>query len=83
VWAYVDVAFVVPSTALEKTSVLVIVVIFIYFPDCMQMFATLVLSSCVLSSVYPVGFVVGAKNCINIYPPYFYICYTNNKLMRI
>jgi hypothetical protein len=83
VWAYVDVAFVVPSTAFEKTSVLVIVVIFIYFPGCMQMFAALVVSSCVLSSVHPVGFVVGAKNCINIYPHHFYLCYTNNKLMRI
>jgi hypothetical protein len=37
----------------------------------------------VLSSVHPVGFVVGAKNCINIYPPHFYLYYTNNKLMRI
>jgi hypothetical protein len=71
VWAYIDVAFVVPSTVLEKTSVFVIVVIFSYFPGCIQMFAALVLSSCVLSSVHPIGFVVGAKNYINIYPPHF------------
>jgi hypothetical protein len=50
VWAYVYVAFVVPSTVLEKTSVLVIVVICIYFPGCMQMFAALVVSSCILSN---------------------------------
>jgi hypothetical protein len=71
-WAYVDVAFVVPSIALEKTSLLVIVVIFSYFPGCIQMIAALVVSSCVLSSVHPIGFVVGAKIFINIYPPHFF-----------